>query len=119
MKQTKIIESEEEGQQVADTLADGDAMLLMGHGAVTASTRSVEASVMAMAQLEHQARLNYLAMAAGGLEHPSIPLDLAAAVSTANPGAQPHIKARLDTIPGGRRPEGIWEFYRQVVGSDM
>ena len=119
LPQTKIITSEEEGQEVARLLGDGEAMLLLGHGAVTASARSVEGSVMAMAHLEHQARLNYLAMCAGGPEHPSIPAELATAVSQANPGAEPHIKSRLEGIPGGRTAEGIWAYYREVVGATM
>jgi ribulose-5-phosphate 4-epimerase/fuculose-1-phosphate aldolase len=79
LPQTKIITSEEEGMAVANLLGDSNAVLLLGHGAVTVSTRSVESSVMAMAHLEHQARLNYLAMCAAGVDHASIPHDLAAA----------------------------------------
>src|SRR5215211_452784 len=65
---TKIITSEEEGQEVAG---------LLGHGAVTASSAGVEGAVLAMVHLEHQARLNYMAMCAAGPNHPSIPLHLA------------------------------------------
>jgi L-fuculose-phosphate aldolase len=66
MNQTKIITSDEEGDEVARTLGSSTAMPLLGHGAVTVSERSVEGSVMAMAHLEHQARLNYLAMSVAG-----------------------------------------------------
>src|SRR5688572_1177957 len=100
MNQTKIISTHEEGQEVARLLADGWGMLLLGHGAVTCSTRSVENCVMNMAHLEHQARLNYLAMCAGGMEHPSIPMELATAVSTG--GTPPHIQARVDQMGGQR-----------------
>src|SRR2546429_565944 len=86
MNQTKIINSDAEGEQVVKTLGSGTAMLLLGHGAVTVSERSVEASVMAMAHLEHQARLTYLAMSVQGPNHASIPRDLADAVSKARPG---------------------------------
>src|SRR5688572_5221854 len=58
LRQTKTIQTDEEGQQVAKLLGDGQIVLLLGHGAVTASTRSVEHCVLTMAQLEHQARLN-------------------------------------------------------------
>lgn len=118
LRQTKIISTHEEGQQVAELLGDGSAMLLLGHGAVTASTRSVEQCVMTMAQLEHQARLNFLAMSAAGPNYPSIPLDLAQAVNTG--GVPPHIQSRLDTIDGRRGGDGgVWAHLREVLGSDM
>lgn len=119
LPQTKIITSDEEGEAVARTLGSGTAMLLLGHGAVTVSGRSVEGSVMAMAHLEHQARLNFLAMNAAGMQHASIPRALAEAVDQARPAEEPHIKARLANIEGGRSGEGIWAFYREVVGSTM
>ena len=117
LRQTKIISTEEEGRQVAELLGDGEVMLLLGHGAVTASTRSVEGSVMAMAHLEHQARLNYLAICAAGFEHPSIPLDLANAVNTG--GTPPHIAARQAQFEGGRGGGGVWAYFEEVVGGDM
>lgn len=30
---------------------------------------------------------------------------------------EPHIKARLAQIPGGRAPDGVWAYYRQLVGT--
>ena len=117
LNQTKIIQTEEEGRQVAELLGDGEVMLLLGHGAVTASTRSVEGSVMAMAHLEHQARLNYLAICAAGPEHPSIPLELANAVNTGD--TPPHIAARQAQVEGGRGGGGLWAYFEEVVGGDM
>ena len=61
---TKIITSEEEGHPVAHLLGNGEVCLLLGHGAVTASSAGVEGAVLAMVHLEHQARLNYMAMCA-------------------------------------------------------
>ena len=119
MNQTKIITSDAEGEEVVRTLGSGNAMLLLGHGAVTVSERSVEGSVMAMAQIEHQARLTFLGMSVGGVNHASIPRELAEAVGKSAPGLEPHIKARLDNIEGGRAGEGIWGFYREVVSSTM
>jgi ribulose-5-phosphate 4-epimerase/fuculose-1-phosphate aldolase len=113
--QTKTINSDAEGNAVAELLGQGEAVILFGHGAVTVSTRDVQGSVMTMAQLEHQARLNYLAIAAMGAEHPSIPNELAQAIGSG--GVEPHHKARLDQVPGGRAPEGRWEYYREVVGT--
>jgi ribulose-5-phosphate 4-epimerase/fuculose-1-phosphate aldolase len=117
LNQTKIIQTEDEGQQVAKLLGDGEAMLLLGHGAVTASTRSVEGSIMAMAHLEHQARLNYLALCAMGPDHPSVPLELAQAVTMGT--TPPHIAAREAQIEGGRGGGGLWAYFEEVVGGDM
>jgi hypothetical protein len=72
-----------------------------------------------MVHLEHQARLNYLAMCAAGPNHPSIPLHLAEETALAQPEAEPHIKARLVDVPGGRPRGGIWTYLREVVTADM
>ena len=119
LDQTKIIQTEEEGQQVADLLGDGQIVLLRGHGSVTASSQSVQGSVMMVAQLEHQARLNYLAMSVGGMDHPFIPEELARAVGT--PMTPPHLQARYDQLGDGRRYSGggLWSYFSEVVGSDM
>jgi len=117
LHQTKTIQTDEEGQQVANLLGDGDVVLLLGHGAVTVSTRSVEACVMAMAHLEHQARLNYLAICAAGNNHPSIPLELANAVDTGP--TPPHIAVRQAQFGGQRGGGGLWAYFEEVVGSDM
>jgi ribulose-5-phosphate 4-epimerase/fuculose-1-phosphate aldolase len=116
---TKIITSEEEGQEVARLLGNGEACLLLGHGAVTASTSGVEGAVLAMAHLEHQARLNYMAMCAAGANYPTIPPPLAADVALARPETEPHIQARLAQVPGGRTAGGIWPYFRERVSADM
>jgi ribulose-5-phosphate 4-epimerase/fuculose-1-phosphate aldolase len=113
--QTKTVTSETEGREVARLLGKGEVVMLYGHGAVSVSTRDVQGSVMTMALLEHQARLNYLAICASGAEHPYISKELAAAVGTG--GVQPHQQKRLDQVPGGRAPEGRWEYYRELVGT--
>jgi ribulose-5-phosphate 4-epimerase/fuculose-1-phosphate aldolase len=116
LRQTKIIQTEEEGELVAQLLGDGEVLLLLGHGAVTVSTRSVEGSVMAMAHLEHQARLNYLAICAMGTDHPSIPLELANAVNTGD--LPPHIAARQAQFEGGRGG-GLWAYIEELVSAEM
>ena len=100
-------------------LGDGEVCLLLGHGAVTASTSGVQGAVMAMIHLEHQARLNYMAMCAAGPNHASIPLHLAEDVAQARPEAEPHIRARLAHVPGGRTYGGIWAYLQEVVTADM
>ncbi len=117
LRQTKTINTEAEGSEVARLLGGGDALLLLGHGAVTVSTGSVQGCVMAMAHLEHQARLNYLAMCAGGRDHPSIPLELAEAVGTG--GRPPHIAAREAVSGGERGGGGLWAYFEEVVGGSM
>jgi hypothetical protein len=79
----------------------------------------VEDAVLAMVHLEHQARLNYMAMCAAGPNHPSIPLHLAEEVALARPEAEPHMQARLAHVPGGRPYGGIWTYFREVVTADM
>ncbi|MEK7216944.1 MAG: class II aldolase/adducin family protein [Chloroflexota bacterium] len=114
---TKIIESEEEGREVARLLGNGRAVLLLGHGAVTAGI-SVEESVVGMALLEHQARLNYLAICAMGVDHPSIPHDTAEAVLHIAPLKQPHFQARVPHLKRQTRAS-IWPYYRELVSRDM
>ena len=117
---TKIITSEEEGQDVAHLLGNGEVCLLLGHGAVTASSAGVEGTVLAMVHLEHQARLNYMAMCAAGSNYPSIPLHLAEAIALARPEAEPHIKGPPGARTGLGRPHGgIWTYFREVVTADM
>jgi ribulose-5-phosphate 4-epimerase/fuculose-1-phosphate aldolase len=86
---------------------------------VTASASGVQDAVLAMVHLEHQARLNYMAMCAAGPNHASIPLHLAEDVAQARPEAEPHIRARLAHVPGGRTYGGIWAYLREVVTADM
>ena len=116
--EAKVINSEAEGQAVAGLLGDGNAVLLFGHGAVTIGSNPSQ-SVIRMIHLEHQARLNYLAMSAGGAGHPFIPADIAARVGQANPGAEPHLRARMDA-GGARRPgNALWHYYKEVLSSNM
>jgi L-fuculose-phosphate aldolase len=115
--QTKTINSDAEGQAVAELLGKGQAVILFGHGAVTASTRDVQGSVMAMAQLEHQARLNYLAVCATGADHPSIPRSLVEDIGRTNYLDEPHFKARVEQIPGNPRVGSVWNYYRELLGT--
>jgi len=67
----KIITTDEEGTEVARLLGTGRAMLLFGHGAVTAGS-SMERSVTDMIQLEHQAEMNYYACSMAGPDYPYV-----------------------------------------------
>jgi len=113
---TKVVQSDEEGREVARLLGAGHSLLMLGHGAVTTG-RSVEASVMALAQLEHQARLNYLALCAAGRDHRRIPDDLVQEVLRGNP-MPPHLKARSDQV-GGRAGGGVWAYFSAGAAAGM
>jgi ribulose-5-phosphate 4-epimerase/fuculose-1-phosphate aldolase len=68
----RLILTEEDGMAVAETLGDGKAVLLRGHGAATAGN-SVEDSVVTMLQLEEQAKMNWYAVSAVGPNYGHIP----------------------------------------------
>jgi ribulose-5-phosphate 4-epimerase/fuculose-1-phosphate aldolase len=110
---SKIIVTDEEGSEVAETMGTRPAVLLFGHGAVTAST-SVDGAVTDMLALEEQARMNYLAYSAAGANHPVIPEPLIEGG---------HARPPLPTLPHfvdsmrGQRPEvrGVWMYYADRV----
>ncbi len=115
---TKTVTTEEEGQQVAGLLADGKIVLLLGHGAVTVGA-SVQESVTTMIHLEHQAEYNYLAYAAMGENHPSIPQELVREITERRGGfEEPHFKKRVEEV-GPPRFTGIWHYLSQIVSHDM
>ena len=105
----KTIQSDAEGEEVAGLLGDASAMLLRGHGAITVGKRPSDA-VLAMAQLEEQARMNYLALAAVGSGHPFLTDELVGEMSGRVPlSEQPHFRDVLK----GREPQrdGIWNYH--------
>ncbi|MFQ6026526.1 MAG: class II aldolase/adducin family protein [Dehalococcoidia bacterium] len=113
----KTIQTDEEGTEVAELLGDGSAMLLQGHGAVTTGA-SLSQSVTSMAQLEEQARMNYLAYCAMGREHPHIPGDLIDEMTDRPPlHSLPHFREVLQ----GREPQrdGIWNYRVSRVSQDL
>jgi ribulose-5-phosphate 4-epimerase/fuculose-1-phosphate aldolase len=119
LPQMKIISTEEEGMAVADLLGNDNVVMMLGHGAVTASTQSVQDSVMTMAWLEHQAEYNYMGLCAGGPNHPSIPWEIATQPSLGEP---PHIAKRVAQLPGAQRrfdEGGVWAYIREIVSADM
>lgn len=92
----KLVASEQDGQSMAAAMGGADAVILAGHGAVTAGP-SVSAAVMTMLQLEEQARMNYLALCArGGAPGPGIPDALADEARDAPPFWElPHLAASI------------------------
>jgi L-fuculose-phosphate aldolase len=115
---TRVVVTDEEGDEVA-TLMDGfQAVLLLGHGATTIGT-SVAESVTNMLDLEEQARMNYLALSAVGPDYPSIPRDLLDEVKNAPPHADlAHFKEPFARTKGQPRVNGVWEYYAAQVARE-
>jgi ribulose-5-phosphate 4-epimerase/fuculose-1-phosphate aldolase len=109
----KTIQSDAEGMEVATLLGDSRAMLLLGHGAVTTG-KSLSEAVMGMAQLEEQARMNYLAYCAQGKDYIYLPNDLVDEMSNRTPlYEQPHFK---DVLKGREaQRDGIWNYQKRAA----
>jgi L-fuculose-phosphate aldolase len=69
---SRLVSTDEDGEGVATLAKDSPAILLFGHGAV-ATGASISQSIANVYTLEEQARMNYLAYAAFGKDHPRIP----------------------------------------------
>jgi ribulose-5-phosphate 4-epimerase/fuculose-1-phosphate aldolase len=112
-----LIASDEDGMGVVEVMGTRPAAILFGHGAVTAST-SVDLAVTNMIALEEQARMNYLAYAAAGPDHPFIPEQV-----LVERGAQ----QALTTLPHfadsmrGKQPEvrGVWTYYADRAAKSL
>jgi L-fuculose-phosphate aldolase len=109
----KTIQSDAEGMEVASLLGDNPAMLLLGHGAVTTG-KSVSEAVMDMAQLEEQARMNYLAYCAEGKGYSCLTDNLIDEMSNRTPLFEhPHFKDVLKGRPPRR--DGIWNYQKRAA----
>jgi len=109
----KTIQSDAEGMEVANLLGDSRAMLLRGHGAVTTGS-SLSEAVMGMAQLEEQARMNYLAYCAEGKGYTYLSDDLLDEMLNRTPLYEhPHFKDVLKGRPAQR--DGIWNYQKQAA----
>lgn len=113
----KTVITDEEGTEVVNMLGKNSAMLLFGHGAITAAAK-LEDAVLIMAHIEHQAEYNYLAVVAAGADHPRVPQANVDHMKGEGSFVAPHFARRIAS--GGRPwPGGIWNYYTQVVGADM
>jgi ribulose-5-phosphate 4-epimerase/fuculose-1-phosphate aldolase len=122
----KLVLSEEDGSELASVLGpEAAAVLMFGHGATTTG-KTVEESVTAMIQLEHQAEMNYHACAIAGLDHPYVPdalIDegLGSWGSMNQFGAQyqlPHFKQAVAKA-GMPKHNGAWGYWSQLVSRDL
>ena len=109
----KTIQSDAEGMEVASLLGDSQAILLRGHGAVTTGN-SLSEAVMGMAQLEEQARMNYLAYCAQGKDYSYLSNDLLDEMLNRTPLYEhPHFKDVLKGRPAQR--DGIWNYQKRAA----
>jgi ribulose-5-phosphate 4-epimerase/fuculose-1-phosphate aldolase len=109
----KTIQSDAEGMEVATLLGDHRAMLFLGHGAVTTG-KSLSEAVMGMAQLEEQARMNYLAYCAEGKGYTYLTDNLIDEMSNRTPlYEQPHFKDLLSGRAAQR--DGIWNYHKRAA----
>jgi L-fuculose-phosphate aldolase len=113
----KTIQSEAEGMEVATTLGDGRAVLLRGHGAVTVGN-NVSQSVMAMAQLEEQAQVNYYAYCAEGADHTHLSEAEMSEVTNRVPIWElPHFR---EVLRGRERQrDGVWAYHEMLATTEL
>jgi ribulose-5-phosphate 4-epimerase/fuculose-1-phosphate aldolase len=113
----KTIQSEAEGMELANLLGDRRAVLLRGHGAVTTG-KSLSEAVMGMAQLEEQARMNYLAYCAEGKDYTYLGNDLLDEMLNRTPlYEQPHFK---DVLQGrAAQRDGIWNYQKRAASRNQ
>jgi ribulose-5-phosphate 4-epimerase/fuculose-1-phosphate aldolase len=109
----KTIQSDEEGMEVANLLGDSKAVLLQGHGATTTGA-SLEEAVMSMLQLEEQAKMNWYACCAAGLDHARIPEANIREMTERTPLRElPHFREVMRQ--GQPRIGGVWAHYSDLV----
>jgi len=117
-RHSKIIQTEEEGMEAAEALGDGPAVLLLGHGATTVGS-SLEEAVMNTLWLEEQARMNWYAACAAGLNHPHIPDELVAEGFARH--SIPDLPHFRDVMAGRQPPpvNGAWTYYTEKVAREL
>lgn len=114
----RLILTEEDGIEVANTLGDNKAVLLRGHGAATVGV-SLEDSVVTMLQLEEQAKMNWYAYCAAGPDHAHVPISDVEefAANSAAQGQLDHLKGPLQQ---GKRhstqQESIFKTFVWLMG---
>jgi len=114
----KLILTDEDGTEVAETLGDAPAVLLIGHGAATVGKDLTE-SVITMLNLEEQARMNWYAYSAAGPNHAQIPENLIAESDNRPPIHElPHLS---ELFAGSSAPanNGVWLDYVDRVSRDL
>lgn len=116
---SRMITTDQEGTELAGLLGSGPAVLLFGHGAVTAGA-GMDQAITAMVNLEHQAEMNYCAVAMGGIDHPSIPRDMAldAAANARVPFELPHFQQAIRKA-GMPKYSGAWAAWFERAAAEL
>jgi ribulose-5-phosphate 4-epimerase/fuculose-1-phosphate aldolase len=113
----KTIQTDEEGTEVAQLLGDSKAMILQGHGSITAGA-SLDEAVLASLQLEEQAKMNWYACCAAGVDHKRIGDDRIAEMSGRTPLRElPHFAPVMQA--GSPRLGGVYAHYSDLVAHDI
>jgi L-fuculose-phosphate aldolase len=113
----KTVQSDGEGMEMVQVMGQSRALLMRGHGAVTVG-RSLSEAVLGMAQLEEQARMNYLAYSAEGKGYTHLTDDLLDEMNGRTPLYElPHFKDVLK----GRAPQrdGIWNAHMRTASRNQ
>ena len=113
----RLILSEEDGIEVANTLGDSTAVLLRGHGAATVGN-SVEDSVVTMLYLEEQAKMNWYAYCAAGPNHAHVPYEDVEEFQarSATMAQLDHLKGPMQENPNHRtQQQSIFNTYVQKM----
>jgi ribulose-5-phosphate 4-epimerase/fuculose-1-phosphate aldolase len=114
----KTILSEEEGREVAGALGDAPAILLQGHGATTTGDSLAE-SVLNMAWLEEQAKMNWYAYCAAGKDYPRIPeAQIAEMENRPKMTELDHLKTATGTDKSVRLT-GTWAHYTDLASRGL
>jgi L-fuculose-phosphate aldolase len=110
----RTIQTEDEGMECARLLGDHKAVLLLGHGAVTAGS-SVKETVTNMRVLEEQARMNWQAYCAVGDGYTGLTDALMDEMDNRIPlNDLPHFLGRRPPTQGGE-----WEYLSALVSEDL
>jgi ribulose-5-phosphate 4-epimerase/fuculose-1-phosphate aldolase len=104
---TALITSLEQGQEMTRCLGSATAVQLLGHGATTVG-KTMEESVTAMLQLEHQAEMNYRACLISGKDHPRIPDALIDEYLQWKPLSEPHFQDAVARVGKVNPASSIW-----------
>lgn len=116
----KTVVTDSEGEEVASLIRGFKAVLLQGHGATVIGS-GLEETVTNMLQLEEQARMNYLALAALGPDYPSLPAELLDEMHDRPAYSElPHFREVFAARGNGQpRVGGLWQYYTKLVAQDV
>jgi ribulose-5-phosphate 4-epimerase/fuculose-1-phosphate aldolase len=115
---TALITSQEHGREMAACLGGANAVHLFGHGVTTAG-RTMEESVTAMIQLEHQAQMNYYACSIAGPDHARIPDRLIDEFLDWKPLAEPHFQEAVTRLGPANMGGSIWSDLVDRAATDL